>query len=398
MASDDDKIVHFPRTVRNAPGRFVIPERIREARRAIRWTQQELAEAIGVTRQAVSAYEAGKKSPDPDVFNNLMAVLKQPARFFTSEKRPIFGEIGPQFFRKRGPDTERRYEACSVLGDWFVQLAKQIDQYVNFPAVSIPDAAPKNASESVYTGDEIEAAAKECRKHWQLGPGPISNVLNLLEAKGILVCRYELENERVDAFSFWSGERPFIFMAAERDSVSRARFDLAHELGHLVLHRWVERGELLDPKRLKIIEAEADRFAGAFLLPNDSFPNEVLTTRLDAFVAMKKRWKVSVQAMVYRCRDLELIDEQQFTNLYKSISFRKWRTKEPLDTPADLALENPRLLSRAVELIIQGGKKHPAELANEFAIATDLAEMLCNLRSGTLSPEPRGSATEPTLR
>jgi Zn-dependent peptidase ImmA (M78 family) len=160
---------------------------------------------------------------------------------------------------------------------------------------------------SSYTGDEFDTIAESCRSRWGLGLGPISNVLALLESKGITVCRYELAGERVEAFSYWNGARPFIFMASEKEASARARFDLAHELGHLILHRWVENEELENPKVLKRIENEADRFAAAFLLPRRSFPNEVYTARLEAFINLKRRWIVSVQAMVYRCRDLGLI-------------------------------------------------------------------------------------------
>jgi Zn-dependent peptidase ImmA (M78 family) len=108
---------------------------------------------------------------------------------------------------------------------------------------------------------------------------------------------------------------------------SQTPYDLAHELGHIVLHRWIEQVDLENKTILKEIEAEADKFAGAFLLPSTSFPNEIYTARLDAFVPLKERWKVSIQAMVYRCRDLDIIDADQALNLYKQISFRRWRKK-----------------------------------------------------------------------
>jgi Zn-dependent peptidase ImmA (M78 family) len=129
-----------------------------------------------------------------------------------------------------------------------------------------------------------------------------------MESKGIVICRYEMQGENVEAFSFWNGHRPFIFLASEKEAAVRRRYDLAHELGHLILHRWIEQSELEDRAILKAIEGEAYKFAGAFLLPSSSFPNEVYTTRLDAFIPLKQRWKVSIQAMIYRCADLDLID------------------------------------------------------------------------------------------
>ena len=185
--------------------------------------------------------------------------------------------------------------------------------------------------------------------------GPISSVVSLLEANGITVCRCGIEGETVEAFSFWNGNRPFVVLASEKTAAARSRFDAAHELGHLILHRWIGADELEDPKILKLIEREADRFASAFLLPRKSFPSEIFTTRLDAFVSLKKRWRVSIQAMVYRCKQLGVFDEDQVTNLYKQISARRWRTHEPLDD--ELPLEQPRRLQRAIEMVIAAERR-----------------------------------------
>lgn len=393
----DSKIIEFPLRNRSAsPVRRLIPHRLRDARKAKRMTQSALAEIIGVTRQSISAYEAGEKVPEPENFSRIVNALGQPFSFFTTENTPIFGEQKPHFFRKNGPDTLRKYEACSVLGHWFVQIVKYCDGFVNYPKVDVLEAAPKDKSQ-IYSTEEIESIAEACRQNWGLGLGPVSNVLALIESKGIAVCRYEMEDEKIDAFSFWNGNRPFIFMASDKESATRHRFDLSHELGHLILHRWVEAEELKDPVTLKRIEAEADSFAGAFLLPRRSFMNEVYTSRLDAFVGLKRRWKVSIQSMIYRCRDLEIIDSDQFTNLYKQISYRKWRKNEPLDDPNILPLEQPKLLRRAIELILEGGRKHPDEILSDLNFSTLIIESFCNLPSGTFN-QNQCNNIDPTLK
>lgn len=359
-------------------------------------TQGRLGDIICVTRQFISACESGEKSPDSETFTRMVDALEQPPAFFTTDNLSVFGEEKPKFFRKCGPETLRRNEACEILGRWFVQTVKYSHKYVNFPEVNVPEATIANQVES-YSLEEIEHTAEVCRQEWGLGVGPISNVLALLESKGIAICRYEMENEKIDAFSFWNGERPFIFMASDKASVARHRYDLAHELGHLILHKWVEAEELKIPKILKRIEAEADTFSGAFLLPRHSFPNEVYTSRLDAFVELKKRWRVSIQSMIYRCRDLEIIDDDQFTNLYKQISFRKWRTKEPLDDPTVMPLEQPKLLRRAVELILEGKRKHPDEVLSDLNFSAGLIEGFCNLPRGMFNKE-RYDIFDPSLK
>jgi hypothetical protein len=92
--------------------------------------------------------------------------------------------------------------------------------------------------------------------------------------------------------------------------------------------------------------------------------------------------------MIYRCRDLEIIDADQFTNLYKQISFRKWRTKEPLDDPLVMPLEQPKLLRRAVELMLEGKRKHPNEVLADLNFNAVLIENFCNLPHGIFNKEP----------
>ncbi|KXJ59109.1 MAG: hypothetical protein AXW12_18775, partial [Thalassospira sp. Nap_22] len=313
----NDNVVAFPKTAQEySNGRFLIPERLQEARLAARLNQTEVASLVGVSRQAISSYEMGSKSPEPTVMRTLAEVLGQPITYFTKSQLETFGKRSPNFFRKMGPDTKRRNQACEVYSDWFSGTAFAFEKYINYPKVDLPQFEPENSSTGEFTEDEIEHIAEEVRRYFGLGLGPISNVIRLLESRGVLVCRMQIPGEKIQAFSFWSGNRPFIFMASDKSSAARARFDAAHELGHLCMHRWVSPEDIDDKARLKVIEAEANRFAGAFLLPRKSFTNEVYTPRVEAFVDLKSRWKVAIQAMIYRCKDLGLFDERQVTLLY----------------------------------------------------------------------------------
>jgi Zn-dependent peptidase ImmA (M78 family)/transcriptional regulator with XRE-family HTH domain len=390
-------IIGFPEENRTALLRRLLPYRVREARMAKRMTQTHLGDIVGVTRQSVSAYEAGDKWPDAGTFRRLVDALEQPPSFFTTDNLNVFGEQKPQFFRKCGPELLRKNVACEILGRWLVQTAKYYDSYVNFPPVHVLEATPTNQTES-YSAEEIEGIAEACRKRWGLGVGPITNVLALLEGNGIVVSRYEMDNENVDAFSFWNGDRPFIIMASDKRSAARQRFDLAHELGHLVLHRWVEAEELKDPRILKHIESEANLFAGAFLLPQQSFPNEVYTSRLDAFIELKQRWIVSIQAMIHRCCILGIVDDETFTNLRKQLSHRKWLKNEPLDDPEMIPLEEPRLLKRAVEVLLKSKRKYLDEILSDLNFDATLIEDFCNLPRGTFNQEPYKMADPVTLK
>lgn len=360
--------------VSKQPGRRLIPGRLRDARLAQGLNQTELANEVGVSRQAISAFEAGEKSPDAATLMNIAARLKQPLSFFVSNDAATFGECSTRFLRAFGAETKKRNLMCEVLGKWFVQTTRYLFDLVTFPPVNVPNLSPRKGDR--YSEEEIERAAEDCRRHWGLGVGPISNIVGLLETNGIAVCRYEVKGQKIEAFSFWNGSRPFVFLASEKDSAVRSRFDAAHELGHLILHRWIGPDELEDPKKLKLIEAEANRFAGAFLLPRKSFPNEVYTPKLDAFKELKRRWKVAIQAMIYRCKDLGIFDEFQIVNLYKQISARKWRTHEPLDD--ELPLEQPKLLRKALDAILNAGKKMGDEIIAELGLSAAVVAMFCS--------------------
>lgn len=358
----------------------------------MRLSQEELGDKVGVTRQAISAFERGARSPEPATFAALATALGQPLGFFTTDDAPTFGEFSTRFYRKFGPETIRRQEACDTYSDWFVQVARHFDGLVNYPAVNVPQYDPADFGE-----DGIDDLAEKVRADWGLGLGPISNVIALLESNGIIACKYEMAGEKVEAFSFWNGPRPFIFMASEKEAGVRTRFDLAHELGHLVMHRHIEQSEIADKATLKEIERQADRFAGAFLLPKHSFPNEVFSPRLDAFVELKRRWKVSIAAMVYRCSDLGIFDEHQILNLRKQISFRKWRTKEPLDDPAIIPVEGPRLLAKAFSLVAESSRMKVDAMLQALQISASFIAAMCNVPISAFEPDeppPR----HPTLK
>jgi Zn-dependent peptidase ImmA (M78 family) len=116
-----------------------------------------------------------------------------------------------------------------------------------------------------------------------------------------------------------------------------------------------------------------------------------------AFVDLKRRWRVAIQAMIYRCKDLGIFDEHQVTNLYKQISFKGWRRAEPLDGPNGLALEQPLLLSKVAELVLTNGRLQADELQTTLGLSAAWIERLIGLPDGRLS-NPVQADFSPTLK
>ena len=179
-----------------------------------------------------------------------------------------------------------------------------------------------------------------------------------------------------------------IILASDKDVCVRARFDAAHELGHLILHRGFGEEELETKESLEQIESEANRFASAFLMPADSDAQEVFTLRLAGFVHLKERWKVSVAAQIYRCLDLGLISDDQALNLRKQISKQRWNKREPLDDK--IKPEEPTLLRKSFELIVSSRVATASEIATKARLNVQLLAAFYNVDIRCFSVTPHG--------
>jgi Zn-dependent peptidase ImmA (M78 family) len=170
---------------------------------------------------------------------------------------------------------------------------------------------------------DAEGAANALRQRWGLGQQPISNMVKLLEAKGVRVFSLAENNKHVDAFSCWRDAAPYVFLNTFK-SAEHSRFDAAHELGHLVLHR---HG---GPNQGREAELEANRFAGCFLMPTEDIASRVRgVTALDDLVKAKTRWGVSVGAIAYRLHKMNRLTDWQYRAFCIEINRRGYRTQEP---------------------------------------------------------------------
>lgn len=356
----------------------VLPQRLREAREALEMTMIELANRIGITRQAISLYEAGARTPEPHIMTEIVRELKQPISFFITDRPNSFGIRDTIYFRSFKSKTKKQNKHCEIYANWFSEIAYYVTKFVNTPTVNLPEISPPISGR--YSFEEIESAAIECRKLWGLNMGPINNLVNLLECNGITVTRLNSNTETIDAFSFWQGTQPFIFLKSSKNSSCRSRFDAAHELGHLILHRGISELDL--EKDLKHIEKEADKFASAFLLPFTTYPLEVFSVRLPAFIELKKRWKVSIAAQITRCLKLGIITEDQALSLRKQLSTNKWRKIEPLDK--EIPFEQPQLIEGSFKLLLENHIKDKYSILSDLNLSNEIMEQFTNIEFNTV--------------
>lgn len=325
-----------------------IGESLIRGREARGFSQAELARSIDKTRSAVSQYESGKNPPSLETMARIEAVLNLPPHYF--RRIPPKVKNGTIFYRSMSATTKSARIAAERRYEWLKEIVRFVRGYVNLPEVNFPDfELPTNLHK--IDAELIELAATETRRFWGLGDGVISNVTWLLENNGAIVSRFELDAETLDAFSEFNqeDETPYIILGADKNKCARSRFDAAHELGHLILHRNIDRTRINHTSDFALIERQANRFAGAFLFPAKSYHAEVFMPSLDNFRVLKTKWQVSIQLMIYRAQDLGIISQEQAGRLFKSCNRRGWKYEEPYDDV--MLVEQPRLLRRAMQML-----------------------------------------------
>jgi Zn-dependent peptidase ImmA (M78 family)/DNA-binding XRE family transcriptional regulator len=301
----------------NGPAAFN-PSRLTLARRRRGLTMTHLAARIGVELRSVSAYERGEFSPDPDKREQLARALGFPVSFFYGDD---LDELSPDTasFRALSKMTAAQRDMALGAGTIALLFNQWIEARFELPTTSLPDLSREG---------NPEAAAAGVRQLWALGELPVKNMVHLLESKGVRVFSLTLDAEAVDAFSMWHDNTPFIFLNT-RKSAEHSRFDAAHELGHLVLHR---HGE----PQGQDAEREAHTFASAFLMPRGSiFAYAPKLATIDHLVRLRKYWTVSVAALAYRLHAVGILSEWHYRQLYIELSSRGYRKREPEGAPRE---------------------------------------------------------------
>jgi Zn-dependent peptidase ImmA (M78 family)/DNA-binding XRE family transcriptional regulator len=362
---------HVPTARGNQPR--IVPERIREAREAGGYSVETFADLLGVTRQAVGQYETGKISPSAEAMSKIIGLTKQPPAFFTTERSAR--DYGTPFWRSlKRMKTQDRLRIARRMA-WATDIVNYVERFMELPPVKLP-----SFDWDWETGDEValERIATVTRDFWALGRGPIFHMSKVLESNGLIIVKEPVYCEDMDAVSRWQGGRPYILMSAEKDHLPRNNFDLAHELGHLLLHNGVD----VNTDNIDKLEKQANYFAGAFLLPREMFAREVVSTSVHYFFKLKERWRVSVAAMIYRCKALGILSKSQVSYLFRQLTAKNMRNPEPLDTA--FKPEAPSLIRAALSMLIEAGVQSRAEIVSELCLNQEDIELLSGTEKGFL--------------
>jgi Zn-dependent peptidase ImmA (M78 family)/transcriptional regulator with XRE-family HTH domain len=349
--------------------------RLTQARQLAGKTKKGVAAAVGVTAAAVGQYESGVTKPRPDLIPRLAEELAVPIAFFTSGRpHARLDASGAHFRSLRSARAWQRDRAIAhVKQVWELTLA--LEKRVQLPPVDLPGFA----GGEVHSGAELPRspvdAARALRAYWALGTGPIPHLVRHLEARGIVIDAPSpnYADREVDAFSI-AHLRPIVVLTANRtDDVYRWRFTAAHELGHLVMHGDTAPADTQH-------EREADAFAAEFLTPRDSVLPE-LPARVDLrrLVELQQTWGVSVESLLYRCREVGLLSDQAAGRAWRRLAELRHQPGFATESVTRYAGEQPVMLRQAFELAANETGATVRDIAYELGWSVSRTEELLNL-------------------
>lgn len=368
-------------------------------------TKRALAKDVGVTDRSITAYESGQTVPESQTIEKIANALRFPVEFFFAddvEELPV--EVAS--FCALTKMTAGQRDIALSAGAIALLLSQWIENKFDLPSPDFPEdyrISTDGKSRSAITqesseGDQYpgigqennpETAAEMLRRYWDLGEIPIKSMIALLESKGVRVFSLSVDAREVDAFSMWYGDIPFVFLNTKK-TAERCRFDAAHELGHLVMHRHgAPQGQEA--------EKEANAFASAFLMPRRSvLANAPRAATLKSLISHKKYWNVSAAALNYRLHSLNLTTDWTYRTLCIDLA-KLGRDHEPEPSP----FETSQVLKKVFASLREDGisKNH---VAKELLIRPEeLDELTFGLMLNSLNGKAQSDVTQkgkPNLR
>ncbi|MEV6594933.1 ImmA/IrrE family metallo-endopeptidase [Streptomyces acidicola] len=330
MASDDLQV---------SPGMLVLARESRgmtQVDLAAAMTKAAPAGAAAVSQGYVSRAESGRLAVGEDRLELYAAALGYPVELLCLDPQVSGVGVGLIHHRKRASLS------ASALRRIHAQLALVRLQVTGIAgAVSAADGAHRFPRVLLDDFTTAKDAARQVRRAWGLPRGPVADVIASIEDAGGWVVMRNLGSELLDAVSQWADLQVPLVLVNDQAPGDRCRFSVAHELGHLVMHR--------EPGTSNEQEKQADAFAAEFLMPaadiRQAFADGVDLARL---AELKRVWRVSMNALLRRALTLNAITEWQYRTVMVEMSALGYRAAEPVE----VALERPKTVPAMVGALL----------------------------------------------
>lgn len=306
----------------------VNPKMVVLARESRGISQKELAERLGISPGFICKIETDIKSLSEATLEKICKQLNYPLEFFYQDGEPFLPTS--LNYRKRDHVSAKVLMPLEAHLNIYRLNIETISQKLKLPEPNVPVLDLKKV------GPE-EQIAKQLRKLWKMEKGPIENLTELLEANGVIVISFDFGTERVDSRTILTKDRHPIIVVNKSNLADKQRFSLAYELGHLVMHTETQ------PSYDRDIKHEANMFAAGFLLPEGEIKKDFEKGISIALLGeLKRKWKVSMVALLYRAVDLGFLNQNQKKYMLSQFNQLQIRRREPIDL--DFQKEKPRLM------------------------------------------------------
>lgn len=285
-----------------------VNQRLRHARLQRGLSQQEVADSLKITKQMVSKYEAST-IPASDKLIELARLYKTRMDYFFSQPKVALGEIN---FRKKSSFSAKKLNALKE------SVRMQIENYLYVENLLELKTTFKNPLEKspIQSTEDVVKAVDQLRKAWNIGNDPIHNIIAMLEDKEIKVIEIDDDTMRFDGLATIIDEKYYVIVVNKQMPIERMRFTLLHELGHLLLN--------LNGKDDQDVEKLCHAFASEMLISSKNLIAEMGKNRssitLEELKNTQEKYGISIQAIVVKLRDLDVINSQQYSTFFKKLN------------------------------------------------------------------------------
>lgn len=310
------------------------PDLLQLARMSAGMSQTELSQQSRISQSKISKLESGVQEPSPEQLDALAQALDVEVAFF-AQPQVLWGTANSLFRSNKLP----RKVQDRLSGDFTLlrlTLLKMLQAVELEQRLALPSRYVRGSELSP------EGMAQQVRRDWMIPNGPIGDLLAYMESAGILVVPMLFLPEKCDAVWIQGESQALSIIGYDPNAPGdRLRFNLAHELGHHLMH-FASYSD-------KDCEDEANRFAAELLMPEGQIRPWLQSLNLQKALNAKMRWKVSMQSLIFRAKHLREISGSRYTNLMAELSRQGWRTNEPGDIPQ----EEPNLIKQLIRLHLE---------------------------------------------
>lgn len=306
---------------------------MRIARQARGWSQAELSRRSSVSQGYLSKLENSMIEPTEDVVDKLSSTLNFPKSFFFEPDHISGLPVSVHsMYRKKASVGQRAQERLEAEINIRLMHIKRLLKAVDFETeLELPTIELEE-----FDADP-EKVAGLLRRTWMVPSGPLRNLVSWMERAGIIVFPADFDGLAVDGVTVRQSGLPRCVFLNRGQPADRQRFTLAHELGHIIMHR-VPSPEMED---------EANDFASALLMPANDIKRALgPKVTIQKLAALKPAWRVSMNALLYRARKVGAISANQAQYLWRQMSALGYRRAEPpeLSFPPEETSVVPELL------------------------------------------------------